>query len=47
MTKQEAIEKLPQILKMCKDDIKLLQENLELLNELHKGLEVIAKAIIK
>lgn len=48
MTKQEAIEKLSQILKMCKDDIKLLQENLELLNRLHQGIEeVIEKAIQK
>lgn len=47
MTKQEAIDKLPQIPEMYKDDIKLLQENLELLSNLHQGLEEIVKVIIK
>lgn len=48
MTKQEAIDKLPILMKMYKDDLRLLQENLELLNRLHQGLEeVIAKAIQK
>lgn len=48
MTKQEAIDKLPKLMKIYKDDLKLLQENLELLNRLHQGLEeVIEKAIQK
>ena len=48
MTKQGAIDKLPILMKMYKDDLRLLQENLELLNRLHQGLEeVIAKAIQK
>lgn len=47
MTKQEAIDKLPKLMEMYKDDLRLLQENLELLNRLHQGLEVIVKAIQK
>lgn len=47
MTKQEAIAKLPELMALYKHNIQLLQENLELLNKLHQGLEVIIKDIQK
>ena len=47
MTKQEAINKLPELMELYKRNIKLLQENLELLDKLHQSLEAIVKAIQK
>lgn len=47
MTKQEAINKLPELMELYKRNIKILQDNLELLNRLHQGLEAIDKAIQK
>lgn len=47
MTKQETIDKLPKLMEMYKRNIKLLQENLELLDKLHQSLEAIVKTIQK
>lgn len=47
MTQQEAIAKLPELMALYKHNIQLLQENLELLNRLHQGLEAIVNAIQK